>query len=114
MKVFTYVTEPTPTYAVQYINSHNIKPEDLVTYQFIDSDHTLIAYWKDEPITHATLPARIRDHYPSLNGVDLKQSCYEQYYHYKSPGGYIVGGFDGRFYVVDPVTKTNKYLEDDE
>lgn len=65
-------------------------------------------------VSHATLPSRIRDYYPSLNGVDLKQACYEQYYHYTVPTLGIVGGFDGRFYVVDPVARTNKYLEDDE
>ena len=43
-KVFTFVTEPTPTYAMQYINRHGIKPEDLVTFQWIDNNHTLIGY----------------------------------------------------------------------
>ena len=51
-KVFTFVTEPTPTYAMQYINRHGIKPEDLVTFQWIDNNHTLIGYWTDEPEPH--------------------------------------------------------------
>jgi hypothetical protein len=63
------------------------------------------------PVTHSTLPGIIRSYYPDI-GERLNQSCWEQYYHYKSPGHGIVGGFDGRFYVVDPVTKTNKYLEE--
>lgn len=112
-KVFTFVTEPTPTYARQYINRHNIKPEYLVTFQWIDNNHTLIGYWKNEPVSHETLPDRIRDYYPSLNEVELKKSycCCGSYYYYTKPNGDIVGGFDGNFYVVDPDTKANKYLE---
>lgn len=47
-KVFTFVTEPTLWYASKYINSHGIKPEDLVTFQLVDNDHTLIGYWKED------------------------------------------------------------------
>lgn len=112
-KIFTFTSEPTPAAAMRYINRHRIKHDDLVTFQWVDNNHTLIGYWKNEPVSHATLPNIIREYYPDLVETDLEQSCYEQHYHYTVRGLGIVGGFDGRFYVMDTVTKGKKYLEDD-